>query len=276
MDILALLKGINKDNFIYIAFALLTFLFGAIILSIVTRKPLNIKLGPISFSFGEVKCECKEEDLQIQALSQSEKIKPTTNQLYIERIHTYIQSKEKQVSKLYADVMVRQMNFCDEKLVEIKDIFIEEYSKLLSKKISQTEDVRVHHQFRNYKMFLSLMLEYCVKETTFKKSVRQNHLAELTMEGWEAFVEQKVNVTIANIKNSYDNDYPDESIVTRKEVDESNERVFDKIRPMIVSMYRKAREISIETKSKIKFIEEEMETHLKGGVEESLPIILEE
>jgi ethanolamine ammonia-lyase large subunit len=125
-------------------------------------------------------------------------------------------------------------------------------------------------------MFLSLMLEYCVKETTFKKSVRQNHLAELTMEGWEAFVEQKVNVTIANIKNSYDNDYPDESIVTRKEVDESNERVFDKIRPMIVSMYRKAREISIETKSKIKFIEEEMETHLKGGVEESLPITLEE
>jgi hypothetical protein len=45
---------------------------------------------------------------------------------------------------------------------------------------------------------------------------------------------------------------------------------------MIVSMYRKAREISIETKSKIKFIEEEMETHLKGGVEESLPITLEE
>ena len=29
-------------------------------------------------------------------------------------------------------------------------------------------------------------------------------------------------------------------------------------------------------KSKRKFIEEEMETHLKGGVEESLPIILEE
>jgi hypothetical protein len=63
--------------------------------------------------------------------------------------------------------------------------------------------------------------------------------------------------------------FPDDSLVTRKEVDESNERIFDKIRPIIVSMYRKARDISIETRGKIKMIEIEMDQYLKSDIVDS-------
>lgn len=263
-----LIKNVNKDNWGYLLLGSIIILLVGYILANMTKKPVEFRLGPINIKLGN-KCEDTPTVLQTQAKEQLEKIKTPQQTIIVDRVRQYVINKEKQISKLYLDIMIRQMNFCDEKILEMKGLFIDEYSKLLTKKIEKTEDVRIHPNFRNYKMFLSLMMEYAVKESTFKKSVRQNHLAEFTIDSWDAFVEQKVNITLELIKDEYDDNYPDESLVTRKEVDESNERVFDKIRPMIISMYRKAREISIETKAKIKFIEEEMNQYLKGDISDT-------
>jgi len=262
------LKLVNKDNWHIVLLCSIIILLVVYILASFAKKPLEFKIGPINVKFGSEECST-EKVLTTQATLQNEKIKIPHQAIIVDRVRNFVANKEKQLSKLYQDIMIRQMNFCDEKMVEMKGIFIEEYSKMLSKKLEKSEDVRVHPQFKNYKMFLTLMMEYAVKESTFTKSVRQNHLADFTIESWDAFVEQKANITIELIKEEYDFNYPDDSLVTRKEVDESNERVFDKIRPMIISMYRKAREISIETKAKIKFIEEEMNQYLKGDIADS-------
>lgn len=266
--ITALLKTINKDNWQIILLSSIIILLVGYILANFTKKPLEFKIGPINIKLGNG-CEDPKVVLAEQAETQSEKVKVPQQAIIVDRVRNFVVNKEKQLTKLYLDIMIRQMNFCDEKIVEMKGLFIEEYSRLLSKKLEKTEDVRVHSQFKNYKMFLTLMMEYAVKDSTFKKSVRQNHLAEFTIDSWDAFVEQKVNITLELIKEEYDFNYPDDSLVSRKEVDESNERVFEKIRPMIISMYRKAREISIESRAKIKFIEEEMYQYLKGDISDS-------
>lgn len=274
MDLLTtILKNINKDNWVVVLFGFIIFLLATYIFSTLSKKPLSFKIGPINIKLGN---DCVTPNLKEVALTHHENMKVPHHQVIIDKVKTYVTSKEKQLSKLYLDIMIRQMNFCDEKILEIRDIFIEEYSKLLSKKLSQNEDVRVHPSFKNYKMFISTALDYAIKDATYKKSVRQNHLAEFTIESWDAFVEQKANITITLIKDEYDLNFPDDSLVFRKEVDESNDRVFDKIRPMIISMYRKAREISIETKGKIKFIESEMEVYLKGDLADSGNLFEEE
>ncbi len=232
------------------------------LISLYTKKPITLKLGVFTINFGKA----QEENV----VNNEEEVKGAKrNKMVMEKLKSFVISRERQVHRLQHDILVRQFNFCDEKLVEMKDVFLDEYSRILSKKLPPEADARNHPNFRNYKMMLELMLEYCVKKLTFDKSVRQNHLAELTMDSWESFVEQKVNITLALIKSYYDDNYPDESIVTRKELAESD-KVFEKIRPMIISMYRKAREISIDVKSKIRYIEEEIDKAIKNETFDTL------
>lgn len=65
------------------------------------------------------------------------------------------------------------------------------------------------------------------------------------------------------IKDYFDNNYPDDMTITRKEIDEANERVFDKCRSLFTLSYRRAREIAIETRTKIKYIEDEIEREVR-------------
>lgn len=266
MEILTtLIKGINKDNWVVVALILIIVFMSMVLISTLTKKPLDFKIGPLNIKFGN-DCESPDKILQDQAIKHNTKLNKSEH-LIVDKVKTYVTAKEKQITKLYYDVMVRQMSFCDERIVEMRDLFCDEYSKLLYKKLEKCEDVRTHQSFKNYKMFIILALEYAVKEATYKRSVKQNHLAEFTIESWDAFIEQKTNATIALLKDEYDMNYP-ESLVSRKEIDESNERVFDKIRPIIVSMYRKARDISIETRGKVELLKSEMSTYLKGDMEE--------
>ena len=114
-------------------------------------------------------------------------------------------------------------------------------------------------------LLMDLMLTSCVKDGTFKKSMKQNHLLELTLETWEDFIDDKVSLTFSLINRFYDEYYPDSTLVTRNELDISNERLFEKIKPIIVTMYRKAREISSDAKHKIDFIQLEIDTLCKVG-----------
>lgn len=254
IDLTSLFTNFTPDNLSNSIPVLILFMSLSVVMyviSLYTKKPISIKLGVFTINFG------KQEEKPV------EEQKPSAmNKMVLEKIKSFVISREKRINRLQHDILARQFNFCDEKIVEMKDVFMDEYTRILSKKLPPEVDARIHPNFRNYRMMVDLMLEYCVKKLTFDKSVRNNHLAELNMDSWESFVEQKVNITLAMIKSYYDDHYPDESLVTRKELSE-NDRVFERIRPMIISMYRKAREISIDVKSKIRHIEEEIDRAIK-------------
>lgn len=221
--------------------------------SIIFNKPVKLNLGMFNISFPS-KDKKKE--------TETDEAKKANHSLLISRLQSFITEKQKQMFKIQQDTIVRQMNFFDEKLVEIRSMYVEEYVKILRKKNENHIDVRNHQEFRNYKMMIDLMLED-IKQKTFKKSIKQNHLADITMELWESFVEQKVSVTQAMIKEYFDNNYPDDMSIERTEIDDANERVFDKCRSLFTISYRRAREIAIETRAKVHYIEDEIEREVR-------------
>jgi uncharacterized coiled-coil protein SlyX len=229
------------------------------LISIATGKEMNLNLGPLKLQLAGRK---KKEDAKASGSFQQIQIKKANQTLLISRLHSFITEKQKTIYRTHTENMERQMNFFDEKLVEIRSMYIEEYARLLEKKTEKTTDVRNHQEFRNYRMMVDLMLDD-IKTKTYKKSIKQNHLADITMELWESFVEQKVNVTLAMIKEFFDNNYPDDMTITRREIDDANERVFDKCRSLFTLSYRRAREIAIETRTKIKYIEDEIEREVR-------------
>lgn len=236
---------------------------------------MNLNLGPLKLNLvGKKTTEpvepitgknthppdrCSPRDIEICNQIQAKK---ANQSLLISRLHSFITEKQKTIYRTHTENMERQMNFFDEKLVEIRSMYIEEYARLLEKKTEKTTDVRNHQEFRNYRMMVDLMLDD-IKTKTYKKSIKQNHLADITMELWESFVEQKVNVTLAMIKEFFDNNYPDDMTIARREIDEANERVFDKCRSLFTLSYRRAREIAIETRTKVKYIEDEIEREVR-------------
>jgi len=268
----------NPNFYTLILVPSLTALFVLIlwIISIATGKEMNLNLGPLKLNLvgGKKTSEpvepitgknthppdrCSPKDIETCNQNQAKK---ANQSLLISRLHSFITEKQKTIYRTHTENMERQMNFFDEKLVEIRSMYIEEYARLLEKKTEKTTDVRNHQEFRNYRMMVDLMLDD-IKTKTYKKSIKQNHLADITMELWESFVEQKVNVTLAMIKEFFDNNYPDDMTIARREIDEANERVFDKCRSLFTLSYRRAREIAIETRTKVKYIEDEIEREVR-------------
>lgn len=260
LSILAFLTPANIDKLIPLILVLGFVVLVLFFISKFSKKHIALKLGVFSVEFGKEYQKAAEpvENLEAKTAIQKLEIYKRNRTVTFDKLRTFIQSRDRKIAKLHQEILARQFNFCDEKLVEMLDIFMDEYCGKLVKRLSPDIDARSHSSFRTYRMMVELMLEDCVKDRTFGKSIRINHLADLTMDNWEAFVEQKVNVTFGMIKSFYDDNYPDESLVPRKELDEEG-RAFEKIRPLIISMYRKAREISIETKAKIKYTEEEID-----------------
>lgn len=216
----------------------------------------------MKLSFGPVKIDLPGRKKEVVKPVEQNAVKKANQTLLIARLQSFITEKQKLIFRTHVENTERQMNFFDEKLVEVRSMYIEEYARLLAKKNDACEDVRNDQEFRNYRMMVDLMLED-IKTKTYKKSIKQNHLADITMEVWESFVEQKVNITLAMIKDYFDNNYPDDMTITRKEIDEANERVFDKCRSLFTLSYRRAREIAIETRTKIKYIEDEIEREVR-------------
>jgi len=224
------------------------------IVSAISGKELKLSFGPVKIDLPGRKKERKSVE--------TSPVKKANQTLLIARLQSFITEKQKQIFRTHVENTERQMNFFDEKLVEVRSLYIEEYARLLAKKSEQCCDVRNNQEFRNYRMMVDLMLED-IKTKTYKKSIKQNHLADITMEVWESFVEQKVSITLAMIKDYFDNNYPDDMSITRKEIDEANERVFDRCRSLFTLSYRRAREIAIETRTKIKYIEDEIEREVR-------------
>lgn len=250
---------LNQNFYSLILVPIFTGLFGIILwfLSLATGREMNLNLGILKLSTPSR----KKKELPSGVYEQM-KIKNSNQTLLISKLQSFITEKQKLIFNSSNENIERQMNFFDEKLVEIRSLYIEEYARLLAKKTEPHVDVRNHQEFRNYRMMVDLMLED-VKIKTFKKSIKQNHLADITMELWESFVEQKVNVTLALIKNYFDDCYPDDMTISRADIDEANDRVFDKCRSLFTLSYRRAREIAIETRTKIKYIEDEIEREVR-------------
>jgi hypothetical protein len=257
MDLIQFFAAITKANFAASIYSIGAIIIVAIILwiiSIIRKEPFTIKLGFATFNIGH---KSKEPHTKC-------------NEVALYRFRNIILEKEKAISKLNTEIMERQMAFCEDKINVIRDMMMDDYRTLLSKKLEKNVDIRNHECYRHYMLLVDLMLNYCIKESTFKRSMKQNHLLSHTISEWEDFTDNKVSLTFSLMKRFYDDYYPENSLVNRNEVDESNDRLFEKIRPIIVSLYRKARDITSETTERIVEIQLDIDKECRSDAFEIL------
>lgn len=265
-EIIALLTYLTSLDASKFGIILLLMLVGFVVTygwSKIFKKHIVLRFGLFSVEVGKEFEKKHEEEPARSDMLKKNKV------LVFENLRKFIQDRQQRIDRLYNDIIARQINYCEEQIFVMKDMFMEDFALALKKKLPDHGDPRIHPAFRNYRMMVDLMLDECVKEQVFKRSMKMNHLAELNMTTWETFIIEKVNSSFSRIREFYDDNYPEDSLVTRIELDEQG-RTLEKIKPLIISMYRKAREISIENRSRIASIQEEIDRMVKNESVDSL------
>lgn len=226
--------------------ALVVFLIFSVVMFVIA----SINKRPIELNFGILKLHYGKPET------------PISEHTDIGRIVDYAIGKMCEINKLDSGVFVRQMNFFDEKMVEVKTLMVDEFATLLSKKLTKPSTVRVEQEFRTYKMLVDLMLE-SIKVHIFKKSMEVNHLDSKSIEEWDSFVDRKINLIFASAKTFLDDNYPEDVLVDRNELDDLNDRLYNRIRTLFVLAFRHAREVRVEHNEKIAVLKTTMDEEIK-------------
>jgi hypothetical protein len=222
----------------------------------------------VSFGLGKVKVDVGDEgnsndetsdklekiERHISKVDEKE-LEDKAIEVMISVVKEYMEMNLAKIHEEEKSILPRQMNYADEKQMEIKTILIDSYAKLLTNKKNKIQimtDVRNTQEFRTYKMVVELMLKECIVEKTLKKSLRENHLSEKSVENWEIFIHQKADITYGLFKDYLDNHFPEGGMINRPELDTLYSQNEEQVKKLIKAIYRFAREISIEVHTRTK------------------------
>ena len=242
-SIFKLVSGSNAQIPIAAFVVFLIFSVVMFIIASINKRPIELNFGILKLNYGKSEV-------------------PVIEHTDVGRVVDYAIGKMCEINKLESGVFVRQMNFFDEKMVEVKTILVDEFASILAKKLSKPSTVRVEQEFRTYKMLVDLMLE-SIKINIIKKSMEANHLDSKSVEEWETFIDRKINLIFAAAKTFLDDNYPEEVLVDRNELDDLNDRLYNKIRTLFVAAFRHAREVRIEHNEKIAVLRTALDEEIK-------------
>lgn len=238
--------------------------------ALLSKRKVSFGFGKVNVDVGDGSTEDHHETSDklekfIERVDEKE-LEDKAIDVMLSAVKEYIESNLTKIHEEEKSVLVRQMNYADEKQMEIKTILIDSYAKLLTNKKNKIQimtDVRNTQEFRTYKMVVELMLKECIVEKTLKKSLRENHLAEKSVESWEIFIHQKADITYGLFKDYLDNHFPEGGMINRPELDGLYSQNEDQIKKLIMSIYRYAREVTIEVSTRTKQLRENVPTGIK-------------
>jgi len=189
-------------------------------------KPINLKLGSFAIVMGN-----------------NQKI--DDGKYLVERTKNIVEKSIIEQKTIENEIMIRQINFANERIVEINNIMTEPYAELLIKKLSD-DNIRSGIEYRNYRMLVQMMTNDCIKERVLVRALKENHLAAMEGIAWDDFVKQKVDVTISLLSNYLDLMYSGNNI-DRYELSKLNESNRYEVCNMIASIYDVAKKITIKS-----------------------------
>lgn len=197
---------------------------------------VNIKFGKNIISFGRSKRSCGDCILLLMAKR--------------ERM-------ESQRNFVLTRVLKEQMNFAEQKLLELQGLFLNSYRRQLHDVAGNTPvESEINKQYRLYQGILSLSL-MSVKDE-FRRSFKENGFEELSGTEFTHYVKNKVLTLVSIGRDHLFNLYPYEgmyiSVEERTKWLDSN---LSTIEDLCFEVYVKVKEIKLESRRKVKEIEKE-------------------
>lgn len=182
-------------------------------------------------------------------------------------IKLVISMREKMLSsidKIENHILKDQMNFCEQKIAELKSIMLDDFSKLLSNKSSP-----VNENLR-YEMFRSLLYEVIDRlKSEIRRSLKENGFYEFGEGEFNNYLSNRYNYLETLAKQHYENRYLAYSSVLPQDlmatIFKDNE---NRIEALVREMYAMAKAIktkTIDDKSKTtKSFYDEVDTFVKS------------
>ncbi len=234
---LSILQAITAIQYgIYIAIGLIVFIVLSILtiflVSILTKSPFSFGIGFFKLSFGSKYNSVNKAGL-------------------ITSILEYQEDHIRNIIKIENGTLKRQLNFCEQKLSEFKYILVNNYLELLSDKLADNEDTKLHKDYKGYQVIVTILVRELI-DKVFHNSFLENHFDEMDEFSWRNYLNDKVNY-ILNYKTDYlDAMYRSDMLVSREESYESEKRLIAPLKEVLTSVYSNAKELVLQSKIELK------------------------
>jgi len=151
--------------------------------------------------------------------------------------------------EIKSDTLPRQMNYAEERASYIIGIMQDIYIKLLQN-FGEKHPTEVY-SFKAYQMILEALKTEMLGK--IRMAFRRNRFSEMTEENFTRYAKDKIEVFVTESSDFLTNKYFCNDVITREDLYEANNSNVSEIRESILTVFMRARSISIE---QLKDIEE--------------------
>ena len=224
LPIISIIKTVTELYGIYVLLGLVVFIITIVFLiflvSIFTKTPFGFGIGFFKINFGS------RDAVNKVAL--------------VKNLIEYQQESTEKIMRLEYSCIKRQLNYTEQKLSQFKYILNNNYLSLLTNKISQDDDLKLHKDYRSYQILIGMLTKELLSKI-FEEAFIENHLEDFDEAGWKSYLNDKSNYILNYSAEFLDYMYGDGRLVTRKESSESEKKLFPEIKTLTKVIFDNAR-----------------------------------
>lgn len=191
-----------------------------------TKISLNFSLGPVKIALGKKETQLTQKTLNQLIESQ------------LDNIREMIAAED--------NLLKRQLLHTEQKLTQIKYFLVTNFNELLSKKLGKTEDARIHKDYRNYQILVT-MLNKELLDKVFKSAFIENHLTEFEGANWNNYITDKSNYIMNFINEFMDIMYGEGKVLSRQETANIEKDAYDDILKVVREIFDNVKEMSLNS-----------------------------
>ncbi|HRZ18956.1 MAG TPA: hypothetical protein P5136_02775 [Methanofastidiosum sp.] len=226
----------------------------------IIKRGIDFKKGKISFKIGYGRKSNKddEEDDEENKDKKETPGNPHKGCPYSRDILLLLNEFYKLMSEkwniLYVQQMQSQLNFAELRSEQVKLAFQKKYLELLEEKGIKTGISSP--QYLTYQLLLKENIRQMLK--IYKDAFRDNHFDGMGEKDFSMYLNDKVDLIVAQGINLFNDNYCSGGLITRDELHVKNSELVPKIKEVIVDIFQYAREIVRQNEIKVKEIDEKV------------------
>lgn len=214
------------------------------LLSFITKKPIDFKLGPFRLN---IQPKRKSGSVDVEKIKNYLSFFKENNTAHIDLIDDVVDMAKNKTEKIdiirFKESMTKQMILTEEINVKLKSILLDKFYSVL-KEHSNTKNMKNTKDYRYYQVIISFILED-IKRNTIKESIKMSEFVEYTETEFNSFVQQKTEVITTIIFDYIDFMY-NSDIVSNDSINKANEQIEPKIKEQYKLLYNKIKSIVLD------------------------------